>query len=324
MSKIADRITFEGETVMLVEHRLRSVLDSIAPYTVGVEEEYVLVDPETLAPAPVAASVLETLNGDRRLVCELQRCQVEAVSPISVTVADIVRELSGARNLLGACATGTALPVAVGVHPLAREMGPVTDAPRYDLVASAHPLAARRTLACGLHVHVAVSGAERALAVYNALRSYLPLLGAVAANAPFFEGTDSQMASVRPTLLRHLSRTGIPPAFDSIGAYADFLVWSRSAGAHDATHHWWDLRLHPYTGTIEVRVADVPTCIEDTGALTALIQTLAFWLAARDEGGEQLEFDPTERIEANARLAARYGVNARLASCIDGSTARVS
>lgn len=314
-----DSSAIGGTTTTAVEHRLRATLDAIASFTIGVEEEYMLVDPETLQPAACSGEALWGFHGDPRIVSELLQCQIEGISPICVSVAGVVHELAAIRRLLASRLDGLALPVAVGAHPWALDPGPTTDAPRYDRISLAHPLAARKMLVCGLHVHVAVGGAERALAVYNAMRSYLPLIAALAGNAPFHEGEDTKMASVRPTLLRHLPRTGTPPAFQSLSDYAEFLVWARGAGAHDATHHWWDLRLHPSAGTLEVRVADVPTRIEDTGTIAALVQSLVFWLSARYDSGETPEVHPTERIEENARLAARYGTDGLMASLGGGT-----
>lgn len=320
MRNMLDSAMIEGATADAVEARLRSTLDSIASFTIGAEEEYILVDPTTLLPIPRSGEAVWSCHGDRRVAAELLQCQIEGIAPISVAVADVVRELRSVRRLLDSRLAGVARLVAVGAHPTATDPGPITEAPRYAQIALSHPLAARRMLVGGLHVHVAVGGADRALAVFNALRSYLPFIAAVAANAPFHEGEDSGMASVRPTLLRHLPRTGTPPAFRSLSEYAEFLVWSRGVGAQDATHHWWDLRIHPSTGTIEVRVADVPTHVEDTGAIVALTQSLIFRLAERYDSGEMLECHATERIEENARLAARDGVGGLLANLDDGSS----
>jgi carboxylate-amine ligase len=164
-------------------------------------------------------------------------------------------------------------------------------------------------LTCGLHVHVAVGGLERTLAVYNALRTYLPEIVALGANAPFYRGEDSGLATVRPTLNAFKPRSGLPPAFASWRELADFTRWVEGGGeAPDGTHHWWDIRLNPRHATLEVRAADTQTRVEDAAALAAIIQTLVVELAARYDAGEDLPVARRERIAENMWLAIRDGV----------------
>ncbi len=175
-------------------------------------------------------------------------------------------------------------------------------------------------LTCGLHVHVAVGGAERALAVYNALRSYLPEIIALAANAPIFRGEDSGLATVRPKLNQVWPRAGVPPAFASWRDVAAFTRWAREGGAMpDESHQWWDLRLRPRYGTIEIRAADVQTRLEDSATVAALVQSLVYDLASRYDAGEPLPVDPGERIIENAWLATRDGVNGWLIDLATGA-----
>ena len=123
----------------------------------------------------------------------------------------------------------------------------------------------------GLHVHVAIRGADRALAVYNALRSHLPELAALAANAPFYEGRDSGLASVRSRISGLLPRQGVPPALPSWDAYEEALRW---CAFDDPRQWWWELRLHPVFGTVEVRVPDTQTTVADTAAVGAVVHAL--------------------------------------------------
>jgi carboxylate-amine ligase len=163
-------------------------------------------------------------------------------------------------------------------------------------------------LTCGLHIHVGLSGADRALAVYNALRSYLPELAALSANSPFHAGRSTGLASTRMQLNRSLARHGVPPAFSTWSAYADFATWGRAGGAiPDPSYHWWDLRLHPGCGTVEVRVCDAQTELEDAVSLIALVQALVGWLAERYDAGEALPVHDGYRIAESLWVAAHGG-----------------
>ena len=299
---------------------VRAVFDRVSSLTVGAEEELLLVDPVTGAPAPLGELALLVSEGDARVAAELRACQVEAVTPVCVSVADVARELQSVRTLLHRRLAGRAQVVAAGTHPLAGRPGPVTDGPRYRLIAADNPWAARHLLTCGLHVHVAIGGADRALAVHNALRSYLPELTALAANAPFHTGADSGLATVRPKLNEALPRAGVPPAFASWEDWAALVDWSRAAGAYpDASFQWWDLRLHPVHGTIEVRAADAQLRVEDSATLVALVQSLVARLAERHDAGERLPTHATERISESRWLAARDGVAGALPDLDDGT-----
>ena len=144
---------------------------------------------------------------------------------------------------------------------------------------------ARRQLVCALQVHVAVGGADRSLAVYNALRPWLPAIAALAANAPYHDGRDTGMASIRPKISELLPRQGIPPAISSWDAFADALRWGVASGAMPVPGRWWwELRPHPAYGTLEVRVPDAQATVADAAAVTALVVCLVAWLAERHDG----------------------------------------
>jgi carboxylate-amine ligase len=296
-----------------LEQRLRGLFDRVAPFTVGAEEELLLLDAETFAPAPAAEFALALGAGDRRLAGELRSAQVEALTPVCVSVADVARELASIRRLVARGLGPDVLVVGTGTHALTSEPGSLSKATKYRKIAADHPWAARSVLACALHVHVAVSGADRALAVYNALRSYLPELLALGANSPFHCGEDSGLASVRAKVNQGWPRAGVPPAFTTWRELAEFAVWARDGGAFpDASHQWWDLRLSATHGTIEVRVADTQTRVDDAATLIAMVQSLVCDLAARFEAGEALPVHRDERIVENMWLATRDGIGGHL------------
>jgi carboxylate-amine ligase len=160
---------------------------------------------------------------------------------------------------------------------------------------------------------VAVSGAERALAVHDALRSYLPEIVALSANAPYHRGGDSGLATVRPKVNTCWPRFGIPPAFSSWSELVALDRWARESGAYaDESYQWWDLRLRSELGTLEVRAADVPTSVEETATITAFVQSLVYDLACRYDAGEGLAVHAHERISENLWLATRDGLAGRL------------
>jgi carboxylate-amine ligase len=216
------------------------------------------------------------------------------------------------------------LVAGAGAHPFAVALGELNDGQRYAALAAEFASVARRQLVFGLHVHVAVDGADRAVAVHDALRSHLPDLAALGANAPFHEGRDSGLASVRPTISGMLPRQGVPPALGSWEGFETALRWGAQAGAlPDVRRWWWELRLHPLLGTIEVRVVDTQTTIRETAAVAAVVHALVGWLAARHTAGERLPVAPTWRIAENRWWAARDGLDAQLADLETGARAPV-
>jgi carboxylate-amine ligase len=290
---------------------LRARFDEhVRPLTVGLEEELMLLDPETLDLAPCAPAVLARLDGDARFKEELPAAQLEIAGPPAMTVAAAAAALLRTRTDLAAAAGGLARVGGAGVHPFAAPEGVLNGGPRYDEIAAEYGTVARRQLVFGLHVHVGVPGADRALAVYNAVREQLPALAALGAGSPFYAGADSGLASVRPKLCDLLPRQGVPPVIPSWEALADALAWGRGTGAMaDAGQWWWEARLHHVHGTIEVRVPDAQATVADTAALAAVVHALVATLAQRHDDGEELGAVPSWRIGENRWSACRHGVD---------------
>lgn len=279
--------------------------------TVGVEEELILVEPESLLPVNEVEHVLAAVAGDRRFVAELRACQLEVRTPVCATVADVRRELAAARSRIVDRLDDELRLLAAGTHPTARDPNVVTARKRYRRIAGEWPWAIRRGQPSGLHVHVAVVGADEALAVFNAARSYLPELAALAANSPFFEGEESGLASTRLKLTEDLPRSGIPPAFASWTTLAEFAAWGMGGGLFaDFSYLWWDLRPRPEYGTLEFRVPDVQTRSQEDAALGAVCQALVVSLAARARRGERLPVHETHVLSENRWRALRDGLEA--------------
>ncbi len=297
---------------------LRAAFDAAPEYTVGIEEEVMLLDPQTFEPAPRALELLAQLDGDARFKPELPASQIEILTAPRPSVAAAVDELAAGRRELAARVGDELRLAAAGVSPLGRGAGELNRLPRYADIEREYGQVARRQLVCALQVHVSVGDADRALAVYNVARSYLPALAALAANAPFYEGQDTGLASVRPKLAELLPRQGVPPILRSWEEYADALRWGAETGAFaDPASWWWELRMHPRLGTLEFRVPDSQSTLADAAAVAAVIQALVVWLGTRVHAGEALTVMPTWQVEENRWLACRDGVDG---SIIDPET----
>jgi carboxylate-amine ligase len=281
----------------LTEDELRAVFDAPEALTIGLEEEVMLVDPETLDLAPVAARVLD---GEAGLKLELPASQAEIVTAPSASVAEAIAQLADGRRRLAEVAGERVRLIAAGVHPHAAPLGTLNEGERYDAILDAYQDVARGQLVCALLVHVAVGSAEATLHVHDALRSHLPELAALAANAPFYAGRDTGYASVRPLIGTLLPRQGVPPALGSWAAFAEMLAWTG-----DPKTWWFEVRPHTVYGTLELRVCDTQTTIAEAAGIVAFVHALVAWLA--DGNGETAE---RWRIEHNRFAAARHGLDA--------------
>jgi carboxylate-amine ligase len=302
-----------ANTPRLTNAACTAVFERAEPGTVGVEEELMLISPKTLDLAPANEQVLGWLDDAPEFQRELRASQIEIVTPVCRNAAEIEDALAAGRHRLLQALAGRLGVIAAGTHPFATDFGELTDNDRYRMIEDEYRWAARRSVLCGLHVHVSVGGAERTLAVYNALRSFLPEVAAIAANSPYFHGEDTELCSIRPKLLEALSRTGIPPAFSSWDEFVGYIDWGRRGGLFpDSSFLWWDLRPNVEFGTLELRAADAQTRVEDAAAIAALVQTIAAWLGARVDRGAAPPVHASHRIAENAWRAVRSGVRGEL------------
>jgi carboxylate-amine ligase len=291
----------------LTEAELRAVFDAPEALTIGLEEEVMLVDPVSLDLAPVAAQVLD---GEPGLKLELPASQAEIVTAPSASVGEAIAQLAAGRRRLAQAAGEKARLIAAGVHPHAAPLGALNEGERYDAIVESFQDVARGQLVCALQVHVAVGSADATLRVHDALRSHLPELAALAANAPFYAGRDTGYASVRPLIGALLPRQGVPPALGSWAAFAEMLAW-----AGDPKTWWFEVRPHPVFGTLELRVCDTQSTVAEAAGMAAFVHALVAWLA--DSDGEPR---PAERwrIEHNRFAAARHGLDAEFADLVTG------
>src|SRR5215210_3237617 len=266
---------------------LRAAFDAVAPLTLGIEEEAMLLDAASLALLPRAAEVIDGLGGDPRFTLELPASQLEIVLPPVATVAEAAGALAAARRDLAGAVEGIGLLAAAGAHPLWPPTGELDASESRAAFAAEYGVVAELQTVCALQVHVAVGGHERTRVVHNALRSHLPEIAALAANAPYYAGRDTGLASVRPKLCDVLPRQGVPPVIQSWDAFVDALRWGFEAGALPTTGRWWwELRPHLTHGTLELRVPDAQATVEDAVAVAAFAHSLAAWLAERHDCGD--------------------------------------
>jgi carboxylate-amine ligase len=287
------------------------------PFTIGVEEELMLVDAETLDLAPGIEPVLEGIPEDvtGHVKHELFQSVLEVATTPCQTVAETTEQLRDLRRVVGEVAERNGYLVgAAGTHPFAlAEEQKIVDRDRYRQLAAELGWIARQELIFGTHVHVAIDGPDKAIYVADGIRRYLPLLLALSSNSPYWRGERTGMMSARTAVFRAFPRVGVPPHYGTWEIYSRRVELMMESGAiDDYTYLWWDVRPHPNLGTVETRVFDQQTRVEDTAALAALTHSLAHGLAALFDDGEVLVEVPTELVDDNKVRAALRGLEGDL------------
>ena len=217
--------------------------------------------------------------------------------------------LLAARRDLAAAAQRLGLRVAGGgAHPFSGPLAELNAGERYDATHAEYGAVAELQLVFGLHVHVAVGGAEATIAVHDELRTCLPELAALAAAAPYYAGRDSGLASVRPQIAALLPRQGVPPALHSLSGFAAELEWGAGAGVLEPRRWWWELRPHTMYGTLEVRVCDAQPSARVAIALAGVVHALVAHLSLLHEAGELHPPVASWRIAENRWSACRHGL----------------
>ena len=283
-------------------------------YTVGVEEEFMLLHPDQWSLAQRSDEVLPGLSDElsTHTSPETHAAVVELATGIHPDVDGAVRELASLRRRLSRELDAMGLAVAVaGTHPLTvRQETEVSGAARYRAIDDSMRVLARREPTMALHVHVGVPAAEDAIRVLNGLRRNVPTLLALSANSPFWQGLDSGFASARTVIFQAFPRTGLPRYFADYGDYVEAIDALIASGAiRDPSFLWWDVRLQPALGTVEVRVMDAQSTVQEVAPLVALIQSLA----RLELEAETAPAPPGPEVLAENRfLAARDGMDARL------------
>lgn len=291
---------------------MEDAFGSRTPFALGIEDELLLVDSETLALVHNSTSAIDAVGEipahEGQLAQETHAAIVECKSPVAMKASDAVSMIAQLRQRL---VDSDRAIIAAGLHPSAAfGDSVVTDAKRYSNIATEMRGITDRGPMCATHVHVSMPDRETAISCYNGLRYYLPLLQALSANSPFWYGEDSGFASARSLVCRQFPRTVIPRAFASWDDYIELIeAWDRAADCANYTFLWWDIRPHPLLGSIELRAMDAQTNLRNTMALAALIQSLAYAIA---NGAISPPEQPTEVVSESSFRAARDGLEATI------------
>lgn len=284
------------------------------PFTLGIEEEYLLVDRETGELTPTPDAMFEACRADlgERVSPEYLRCQVEIGTGIcaNITAArDELRELRGsiARN---AAAFGLA-PIAASCHPFANWRDQLhTDKERYNTLRHDLGAVVRRMLICGMHVHVGIANDAQRIDLMNQFSYFLPHLLALSGSSPFWLGEDTGLSSYRLTVFGNLPRTGLPPRLDGWGAFERSVSALADLGIiEDGSKIWWDLRPSSRFPTLETRICDANPRLETTLTIAALIQATSRMLMRLAQRNQRWRIYDNFLVSENRWRAIRYGTS---------------
>ncbi len=301
----------------------REKFESSQDFTIGLEEEFAILDPRTLELEHRFEEVMAACERDEVLAeaaaGELIASEVEIRSGRAASFAEAVERQRGRRARLFELVAGMGLALAAtGTHPWASYLDQrIIDTPHYNRLARELGWVAQRNNTWSLHLHMGVRGADRAIAVCDRLRELLPLLLAVSANSPFLDGRDTGLHSVRSEIFtRTFPRCGVPSPFLDWATYAGFVDTLQRAGSViESTQLWWSVRPHHHFGTVEVRICDAQTRGDESFALAALIAAcIAQTALDYDERGYAGGAPPLadREIEENLWRAIRYGAGGRM------------
>jgi carboxylate-amine ligase len=293
--------------------------DETKQFTLGIEEEFQLIDPETRD----LRSHIQHLLADRetgpalrdQLKPELHQSVIEVGTKICADIGEARREVMTLRRDLASLARRNGLTIAAsGTHPFAHwKDQAITQHPRYEEIVEDMQQLARANLIFGLHVHVGIADREVAIHIMNAARYFLPHIFALSTNSPFWQARNTGLKSYRSKIFDRFPRTGIPDYFASLSEYENYIKLLIKTGCVDnAKKIWWDLRMHPFFDTLEYRICDVPMRVDETIALAALIQavTVKVYKLIRNNLGFRLY--RRLLLNENKWRAARYGIAGKL------------
>jgi len=284
-------------------------------YTVGVEEELMILDAATLDLVSAIDRIVGEDPASGQIKPELLESVLEIATSPCPNIAAVAAQLVSLRELARDRARAEGLEIgAAGTHPFARwEDQRVVSDDRYRGLVRSLGFVARQELVFGMHVHVGMADPEETIYVANGLRPHVPLLIALGANSPLWRGQLTGLMSSRVPIFRAFPRVGLPPRFDS---WSDFErrveTMSESGMIDDYTYLWYDVRPHPRLGTIEIRAMDSQTRVEHTIALSALVVSLVKLLAEEFQSGVEPLEPAWEILDENRWIAARHGIDAEL------------
>jgi carboxylate-amine ligase len=286
-------------------------------FTLGIEEEFQLVDPET---RELRSHVSEILEDGRMLLGEqvkpeMIQSMIEVGTGICQDIKEARADITNLRSILSGLVRKRGLEiVAAGTHPFSHwQDQKIFEHPRYELIVEENQINARSLLTFGLHVHVGVADPERRIQIMNAVRYMLPHVLALSTSSPFWLGVQTGLKSYRSEVFTRFPRTGIPDHFESYASFQRYVELLIETGCiDDGKKIYWDVRPHPFFPTLEFRICDIPTRVDDTIAIAALIQALVAKINKLLD--QNLTFRPHHRmlIEENKWRAVRYGLEGKM------------
>src|SRR3954453_14947052 len=291
-------------------------------YTLGIEEELMILASESLELVNAADDLVEDAP-DGEIKPELMQSVLEIATKPCADTREAGAQIRGLRRQVRDSAAQRGLTIgSAGTHPTARwEDQRITPGERYRHLVSDLRFVARQEIIFGLHVHVGVDDAEKAIHVANGMRVHVPILLALSANSPYWRGDDTGLASTRIPIFRPFPRVGIPPYYSDWADYERRINFMVDTGVmEDYTWLWYDVRPHPNFGTVEIRAMDAQTHVEHTLGIAALIQAMVKELAEHYDAGHKLGDYPYEMLDENKWLASRHGMEGELVDLPDRST----
>jgi carboxylate-amine ligase len=288
------------------------------PFTVGIEEEYLLVDADSRdvaenPPAPLLKELVEV--GAGQVNPKFLRCQLEASTRVCRSICEARSDLARLRRLIAETARGYGLaPIAASTHPFAKSTRQLpTEREPFFALADEMQGAARRLMVCGMHVHVGIDDDDLRVDLMNQLSYFVPYLLALSCSSPFWEGERTGLMSFRMTLFNSLPRTGLPERFASfLDLKRNFEMLTRNGVIENESKMWWDVRLNPHYPAIEARVMDSCTRIDDAASLAALTLSLVRRLYRLRRENQSWRIYPNMLIAENRWRAMRYSIEGRL------------
>src|SRR5881398_3979142 len=286
-------------------------------FTLGIEEEFAIIDPAT---RELRSHIHEILEGGKvmlkeQIKPEMHQSVVELGTEICQSIVDARAHVATLRSDLAGLAARDGLKIAsVGTHPFSHWHDQlITEGDRYKEIVKDMQLLARANLIFGLHVHVGIPSRETAIHVMNQARYFLPHSYALSVNSPFWVGRNTGLKGYRLKVFERFPRTGIPDAFESLSEYEDYCKLLVKTGCIDNPKKiWWDIRLHPFFDTLEVRVCDAQTRVDDTVAIAALIQAVIAKLFKLLWRNTTFRIYRRRLLDENRWRAARYGIDGKL------------
>lgn len=286
-------------------------------FTLGVEEEFQVIDPVSRELTSHDQKIVEAANRllEDQVKAEMHQAVVEVGTRICQDIHQARTEVAHLRRVVSQVAGELGFAIgAAGTHPFSMwQTQLITEHPRYNEIVNELQDAARSNLIFGLHVHVGMPDKEMAIHIANSVRYFLPHIYALSTNSPFWEGRNTGFKSFRSKVFDKFPRTGIPDFFESFAEYENYVKLLVKTNCIDnAKKIWWDVRVHPFFDTIEFRICDVPMTVDETIAITALIQALVAKLYKLRE--QNLNFMVYKRalVNENKWRAGRYGIDGKM------------